>query len=64
MVFLNCRQIDAPMAPYINPTGFIEEFDEKRKIRSHQLLRYYADQLKASNVSVFFINQPRIFYQS
>lgn len=50
MVFLNCRQIDAPAAPYINPTGFIEEFDERRKIKSHQLLRFYADQLKSANV--------------
>ncbi|KAG2204023.1 uncharacterized protein EV154DRAFT_603805 [Mucor mucedo] len=52
VVFLNCRQIDAPAAPYINPTGFIEEFDEKRKIKSHQLLRFYADQLKFANIAV------------
>ncbi|GAA5806873.1 hypothetical protein MFLAVUS_000221 [Mucor flavus] len=52
VVFLNCRIIDAPMAPYINPTGFIEEFDDKRKKKSHLLLREYADRLKPFGIAV------------
>jgi hypothetical protein len=40
------------MAPYINPTGFIEEYDDKKKIKSHTLLKAYADRLKPFNVSL------------
>ncbi|KAI9347470.1 hypothetical protein BD770DRAFT_349693 [Pilaira anomala] len=52
VVFLNCRTIDAPMAPYINPTGFIEELDDKKKKKSHMLLRQYADLLKPLGFAV------------
>lgn len=44
--------MDAPIAPYINPTNFVEEFDDKKKIKSHHLLKTYADKLKPFNVSV------------
>jgi hypothetical protein len=43
--------VDAPIAPYINPTNFIEEFDDRKKIKSHNLLKTYADKLKPFNVS-------------
>ncbi|GAN10286.1 universal stress protein A-like protein-like [Mucor ambiguus] len=52
VVFLNCRQVDAPIAPYINPTNFIEEFDDKKKIKSHHLLKTYADKLKPFNIAI------------
>ncbi|CEP19284.1 hypothetical protein [Parasitella parasitica] len=52
VVFLNCRQVDAPIAPYINPTNFIEEFDDKKKLKSHHLLKTYADKLKPFNIAI------------
>ncbi|OBZ87725.1 Universal stress protein A-like protein [Choanephora cucurbitarum] len=52
VVLLNCRAIDGPtMAPYFNPTGFIEEFDETKKLKSHALLKHYADRLSAMHVA-------------
>ncbi len=44
--------MEPPMAPYINPTNFIEELDDRQKIKSHALLKSYADRLKAENVSL------------
>lgn len=52
VVFLNTRTVDAPMAPYISPKNFVEEFDETKKIKSHKLLKSYADRLKAMNIAV------------
>ncbi|KAI8091414.1 uncharacterized protein B0P05DRAFT_527430 [Gilbertella persicaria] len=40
------------MAPYINPTGFMEEFDDTKKQKSHKLLKHYADRIKAKQVAV------------
>lgn len=53
VVFLNCRTVDPPVAPYLNPTGFVEEWDDKRKDKSHLLLKTYVEKLKPYNVSIF-----------
>ncbi|KAI7901633.1 uncharacterized protein BX663DRAFT_513493 [Cokeromyces recurvatus] len=64
VVFLNCRQADSfSDAPIINPVGFIEELDSTRKIKSHQLLKSYADRLKDSNIAVraiALLGEPKV----
>ncbi|KAI9472286.1 MAG: hypothetical protein EXX96DRAFT_583531 [Benjaminiella poitrasii] len=62
VVFLNCRQVDAPITPYFNPTGFVEELDDTKKIKSHCLLRHYAHKLKDANIAVraiALLGEPR-----
>ncbi|KAI8990090.1 hypothetical protein BDB01DRAFT_780010 [Pilobolus umbonatus] len=52
VILLNCRQIDAPIAPYINPSNFVEELDDRKKKKSHELLKKYAARIKAQDVAV------------
>ncbi|KAI8340409.1 hypothetical protein BD560DRAFT_377628 [Blakeslea trispora] len=64
VVLLNCRTVDGPtMAPYFNPTGFIEEFDETKKLKSHALLKHYADRLSTIHVAairaIALIGEPK-----
>ncbi|KAI8991993.1 hypothetical protein BDF20DRAFT_909691 [Mycotypha africana] len=45
VVLVHVRQIDIPVAPYINSTGYIDEVSEERRNESHHLLRTFAEDL-------------------
>jgi hypothetical protein len=44
------RQIDIPVAPYINAAGYLDEIGEERREASHHLLRHYAHKLAKKQV--------------
>jgi hypothetical protein len=50
VVLVHVRQIDIPVAPYINTTGYIDDISEERREESHRLLRYYAQDLHRKKV--------------
>jgi hypothetical protein len=56
---LNCRQLNAPanLFFFINPSGFVPEVEDVKKIQSHHLLKEYAHKLKSHNVSHFILLQ-------
>ncbi|KAI8969912.1 hypothetical protein BDF20DRAFT_838336 [Mycotypha africana] len=52
VVFLNCRPVELPVAPYINTTASTSAVDETKKRKSHELLDGYARRLKPFNIAV------------
>ena len=44
------RQIDIPVAPYINSTGYVDDVSAERREESHHLLRTYAEKLSKNKV--------------
>ncbi|KAL0079682.1 hypothetical protein J3Q64DRAFT_1701819 [Phycomyces blakesleeanus] len=62
VVLIHVRHLDVPVAPYINPTGYIEDNDEVGRERSHRLLRGFAKELKKRNIlcrAISIIGEPK-----
>ncbi|KAI8369503.1 uncharacterized protein BYT42DRAFT_584700 [Radiomyces spectabilis] len=62
IILVNVRVVDAPLAPYINPTGFVEELDSGKREESHRLLNEYAHKLHQMNIAckaVAMIGEPK-----
>ncbi|KAI8047724.1 uncharacterized protein B0P05DRAFT_565399 [Gilbertella persicaria] len=51
VVLVHVRQIDIPVAPYINSTGYVDDVSAERREESHRLLRAYADKLSKSKIA-------------
>lgn len=50
VVLVHVRQIDIPVAPYINSTGYVDDVSEERREESHHLLRVFAEELNRRKV--------------
>jgi hypothetical protein len=50
-VLVHVRQVDIPVAPYINATGYIDDITEERRDESHHLLRLFAEELNKKKVT-------------
>ncbi|CAO3644116.1 unnamed protein product [Cunninghamella echinulata] len=62
VILLHVRQIDLPIAPYINATGYLDEVGEELREESHQLLRHYAGKLVKKHVTckaISMIGDPK-----
>jgi hypothetical protein len=51
VILVHVREIDIPVAPYINSTGFVDDVSEERREESHHLLRVFAEELNKKKVS-------------
>ncbi|GAN03395.1 universal stress protein YxiE-like [Mucor ambiguus] len=51
VVLVHVRQIDIPVAPYINSTGYIDDVSQERREESHHLLRVFAEELNRRKVA-------------
>ncbi|ORZ21449.1 hypothetical protein BCR42DRAFT_448289 [Absidia repens] len=51
VMLLNVRQIDLPVAPYINAAGYLDEIGEERREQSHHILRHYANKLAKRKIA-------------
>ncbi|SAM07787.1 hypothetical protein [Absidia glauca] len=51
VILLHVRQIDIPVAPYINAAGYLDEIGEERREASHHLLRHYAHKLAKKQIA-------------
>jgi hypothetical protein len=51
VVLVHVRQIDIPVAPYINATGYIDDITEERRDESHHILRVFAEELNKKKVT-------------
>ncbi|KAG2203943.1 hypothetical protein INT47_007526 [Mucor saturninus] len=51
VILVHVRQIDIPVAPYIDSTGFIDDVSEERREESHHLLRVFAAELHKRKVA-------------
>ncbi|KAI8096899.1 uncharacterized protein BX664DRAFT_325130 [Halteromyces radiatus] len=51
VMLLNVRQIDLPVAPYINASGYLDEIGEERREASHHILRHYAAKLAKRKIA-------------
>ncbi|KAF1805777.1 hypothetical protein V8B55DRAFT_1488855 [Mucor lusitanicus] len=51
VVLVHVRQIDIPVAPYINSTGYIDDVSQERREESHHLLRVFAEELNRRRVA-------------
>ncbi|KAI8343620.1 hypothetical protein BC941DRAFT_411887 [Chlamydoabsidia padenii] len=51
VMLLHVRQIDIPVAPYINATGYLDEIGEERREASHHLLKHYAHKLAKKQIA-------------
>ncbi|KAI9299416.1 hypothetical protein BJ944DRAFT_274248, partial [Cunninghamella echinulata] len=63
VVLVNTRSIDVTMQPYINPTGFVEDFDDEKREASISLLREYAHKLKDRHIAcqaIAMVGDPKI----
>lgn len=54
VVLVHVRQIDIPVAPYINSTGYVDDISQERREESHHLLRAFAEALNKQKVSLIF----------
>jgi hypothetical protein len=52
VVLVHVRQIDIPVAPYINTSSYMDDMAEERRQESHNLLRYYATDLHKRKVKL------------
>ncbi|KAI9021467.1 hypothetical protein CLU79DRAFT_753444 [Phycomyces nitens] len=62
VILVHVRHLDVPVAPYINPTGYIEDNDEVGREESHRLLRTHAKELKKRNIlcrAISIIGEPK-----
>ncbi|CAO3613303.1 unnamed protein product [Cunninghamella blakesleeana] len=62
VILLHVRQIDLPIAPYINATGYLDEVGEEIREESHQLLRHYASKLVKKQIAckaISMIGDPK-----
>ncbi|KAG0163628.1 hypothetical protein DFQ28_007709 [Apophysomyces sp. BC1034] len=63
VVLVHVRNIDIPLAPYINPSGFVEDLDDKKREESHRLLGTYASRFITQQVAckaVAMIGEPKV----
>ncbi|KAF7722050.1 hypothetical protein EC973_003732 [Apophysomyces ossiformis] len=63
VILVHVRNIDLPLAPYINPTGFVEDLDDKKREESHRLLETYAPRFlnqKIAFKAVAMIGEPKV----
>ncbi|KAI9247818.1 hypothetical protein EDC94DRAFT_625769 [Helicostylum pulchrum] len=51
IVLVHVRQIDIPVAPYIDSTGFIDDVSQERREESHHLLRLFAQELNKRKIA-------------
>ncbi|CEG79255.1 hypothetical protein RMATCC62417_15446 [Rhizopus microsporus] len=51
VVLVHVRQIDIPVAPYINTSSYMDDMAEERRQESHNLLRYYATDLHKRKIA-------------
>ncbi|KAI8639830.1 hypothetical protein BD408DRAFT_445686 [Parasitella parasitica] len=51
VVLVHVRQMDIPVAPYINSTGYVDDVSEERRTESHHLLRVFAEELSRRKVA-------------
>ncbi|KAI8989346.1 hypothetical protein BDB01DRAFT_833467 [Pilobolus umbonatus] len=51
VILLHVRQVDVPVSPYVNSTGYMEEVKEEKREASHQLLKSYAEKLSRRQVN-------------
>ncbi|KAG1467148.1 hypothetical protein G6F56_004569 [Rhizopus delemar] len=60
IVLVNVRQVDIPVAPYINTTGYIDDVAEERRDESHRLLRHYAHDLYKKEADVVLMGARKM----
>ncbi|CAO3619027.1 unnamed protein product [Cunninghamella blakesleeana] len=63
VVLINSRNIDVTMAPYINPTGFVEDFDDDKREASVKLLKEYAHKLRDQHIAcqaIAMVGDPKM----
>ncbi|ORX50524.1 adenine nucleotide alpha hydrolases-like protein [Hesseltinella vesiculosa] len=51
ITLLHVRQLDIPIAPYMNAAGYLDEMSEERRDESHRLLKHYASILVRKKVA-------------
>ncbi|CEP09187.1 hypothetical protein [Parasitella parasitica] len=51
VILVHVRQMDIPVAPYINSTGYLDDVSEERRAESHLLLRAFAEELNRRKVA-------------
>lgn len=62
VVLVNTRRIDSAVGPYVNPSGFVEEFDGQKREASVALLKEHIQVLREKNVAcqaIALIGDPK-----
>ncbi|CAO3692863.1 unnamed protein product [Rhizopus stolonifer] len=62
IVLVNVRQVDIPVAPYINTTEYIDDIAEEKRDESHRLLRHYAHDLYKKEIAckaISMVGEPK-----
>ncbi|KAI8328024.1 hypothetical protein BD560DRAFT_417493, partial [Blakeslea trispora] len=63
VVLVHVRQIDIPVAPYINSTGYVDDVSAERREESHHLLRIYAEKLSKQKIAckaISMVGDPKL----
>ncbi|KAI8345306.1 hypothetical protein EDC96DRAFT_521731 [Choanephora cucurbitarum] len=63
VVLVHVRQIDIPVAPYINSTGYVDDVSAERREESHHLLRTYAEKLSKHKIAckaISMVGDPKL----